>query len=55
MTVSPRVKVRVTTDEGRAKSAEGAAAAVDGEKPATDGAKGDKKEGDEKKPAEEKK
>ena len=34
---------------------EGAAAATDGDKPSVDGAKGDKKEGDEKKPAEEKK
>ena len=32
-----------------------AAAAADGDKPAADGAKGDKKEGDDKKPAEEKK
>mgnify|MGYP001265796624 CR=1 FL=1 len=36
------------------EGAEGAAAA-DGDKPAADGAKGDKKEGDDKKPAEEKK
>ena len=42
-------------EEG-AEGAEGAsAAATDGDKPAADGAKGDKKEGDEKKPAEEKK
>ena len=39
-----------------AEGAEGAsAAAADGEKPSADGAKGDKKEGDDKKPAEEKK
>ena len=39
------------------EGAEGAeaAAATEGDKPATDAAKGDKKEGDEKKPAEEKK
>ena len=42
--------------EAGAEGAEGAtAAAADGDKPATDGAKGDKKEGDDKKPAEEKK
>ena len=42
-------------EEG-AEAAEGAAAtAADGEKPSPDSAKGDKKEGDEKKPAEEKK
>ena len=42
-------------EEG-AEGAEGAsAAAADGDKPTADGAKGDKKEGDEKKPAEEKK
>ena len=41
-------------EEG-AEGAEGAAAAADGDKPTADGAKGDKKESDEKKPAEEKK
>jgi len=41
-------------EEG-AEGAEGVAAAADGEKSAADGTKGDKKEGDEKKPAEEKK
>ena len=40
--------------EAGAEGAE-AAAAADGDKPAADGAKGDKKEGDDKKPAEEKK
>ena len=45
----------VEGEEG-AEGAEGtAAAAADGDKPTADGAKGDKKEGDEKKPAEEKK
>ena len=38
-----------------AEGTEGATAAADGDKPAAEGAKGDKKEGEEKKPAEEKK
>ncbi len=41
-------------EEG-AEGTEGASAASDGDKPAADGTKGDKKEGDDKKPAEEKK
>ena len=38
-----------------AEGTEGATAAADGDKPSAEGAKGDKKEGEEKKPAEEKK
>ena len=38
-----------------AEGTEGATAAADGDKPAAEGAKSDKKEGEEKKPAEEKK
>tara|TARA_B100000035_G_scaffold306303_1_gene308202 strand:- start:419 stop:1150 length:732 start_codon:yes stop_codon:yes gene_type:complete len=54
----PEKPAEAETAEGEegAEGAEGAvAAAADGEKPAADGAKGDKKEGDDKKPAEEKK
>ena len=41
--------------EAAAEGAEGADASADGDKPATDATKGDKKEGDDKKPSEEKK
>ena len=52
----PEKPAEAEAAEGEA-GAEGAeaAAAPDGDKPAADGAKGDKKEGDDKKPAEEKK
>ena len=49
-------EAEVAEGEEGAEGAEGTAAtAADGDKPAADGAKGDKKEGDDKKPAEEKK
>ena len=48
-------EAEATEGEAGAEGAEGTAAAADGDKPATEGAKGDKKEGEDKKPAEEKK
>ena len=48
-------EAEATEGEAGAEGTEGVAAAADGDKPATEGAKGDKKEGDDKKPAEEKK
>ena len=50
----PEKPVEAEAAEG-AEGAEGTAAAADGEKPAADDAKAEKKEGDDKKPAEEKK
>ena len=53
----PEKPAEAETAEGEegTEGAEGVAAAGDGDKPTADGAKGDKKEGDYKKPAEEKK
>ena len=53
----PEKPAEAEAEEGAegTEGTEGAAAATDGDKPSVDGAKGDKKEGDEKKPAEEKK
>ena len=53
----PEKPAEAETTEGEegAEGAEGASAAADGDKPAADGAKGDKKESEDKKPAEEKK
>ena len=53
----PEKPAEAETAEGEegTEGAEGVAAAGDGDKPTADGAKGDKKEGDDKKPAEEKK
>ena len=53
----PEKPAEAETAEGEegAEGAEGASAAADGDKPAADGAKGDKKESEDKKPAEEKK
>ena len=48
-------EAEVAEGEEGAEGAEGAAAAADGDKSTADGGKGDKKEGDDKKPAEEKK
>ena len=53
----PEKPAEAETAEGEAaaEGADGAAAAADGDKPSSEAAKGDKKEGDDKKPSEEKK
>ena len=51
----PEKPAEAETAEGEEGTEGAEAAAADGDKPAADGAKGDKKEGDDKKPAEEKK